>query len=481
MQPLELEVEKGPAAGLRLSLAGDWTIGSAEADAAVLKDRWLSPQHARIEATEAGAWQIEDLRSVEGTRVNGELGRESRTLQPGDRVDVGSTRLYVLPHGATSIADTATGRANTSAATLKAESRRGLDGRRLGAYVADSLLILPVYLLLRENGTLVAALISAALALTYFFVLESLTGQTLGKALFGLRVVRVDGRPLAAQHVSIRTVLRLIDEIALGLVGMLIMVLSGGRRRRLGDFAAGTCVTRASFSPERTPLAGRNLLAFVGYPMVWIAPAILAFVLLPGARLRDCYHTGIATGPAKEGSCIDTDGRILTVANAGNTLHMPDFDVRLEDAQIERVNVRELAGRPGFEDGVAAIVELKMAVTNKTAEKLAMDTGGREARLLVPVPGMREALPVVEIPPRMEVGSKTPFGKAHPFIAPGTTTTGWVRFGLPQVALPYITEVGSDLEVLQPGHDGGGRYKGHIRLWRASTVKGGAAIAQLQR
>jgi pSer/pThr/pTyr-binding forkhead associated (FHA) protein len=474
VQPLELEVERGPAAGQRISLAADWTIGSAEPDSAALRDRWLSPQHARIHST-PGGWAVEDLRSVEGTRVNGHAVREPRTLRPGDTIELGSTRLHVLPDGAQSLADTPGRRADSKAGDLKSDSRRKLDSRRVGAYVVDSLMMLPVALLLWQNGTFVALLVSGALGLTYFFVLESLTGQTLGKALFGLRVVRADGRPLSPQSVSIRTVLRLVDEIAGGLVGLITMLLTGGQRRRLGDLAAGTVVTRSSFPFERVALGGRDLLAFLGYPLLWIAPAVLAFALVPGARLHDCLRAGIATA-SSEGSCV-AGGHVVTAANAGHTLHMPGIDTNLSRAKVEHIHVARLAGKPGFEDGRAALVELKIAVTNSDGEALAFDRAGKEIRLFVPTGSAPVGIP--ELPPRYGLGSHKPFGTANPSIGPGHTRSGWVRFLLPEAVVQNVTLPGASLEVLLPSHEAGDRYIGLIRLWRASTVKGGTALAEL--
>jgi uncharacterized RDD family membrane protein YckC len=337
---LEVEVERGPLAGQRLSLVGELQIGSGEQGPATLNDPWLSPAHALIHPSVDG-WAIEDLRSVEGTRVNGRPVRGAVTLRPGDTIELGSTRLVVLPDGLESLADHPTRRAERAATELRTENRRSLDVRRVVAVLLDLAIVYPVLLVFSEYAgrSAAAALAAIAAELTYFFLAESLTGQTLGKKLLGLRVVRRDGRPLTPQAVAGRTVFRLIET---GPLGLIVMVLSGRRRQRLGDLAVGTVVTRASFEPERAELRGRNLLALLAYPLVWLAPAVLLYVLMPAARARPCDETGI-TSKGREGTCIDKDGRVYTIVNAGHTLHMSEYDARLVGSAIRYVTIPELA------------------------------------------------------------------------------------------------------------------------------------------
>jgi hypothetical protein len=112
-----------------------------------------------------------------------------------------------------------------------------------------------------------------SLTLTYFFICEALWGQTLGKRMLGLRVLMRDGRPATASAVSARTVLRLIDD---GPLGLLVMVVSGRRRQRLGDLLGGTIVARAT---PGLPHAELSPLMIV-YPVAWAIGA-MALVLVP--------------------------------------------------------------------------------------------------------------------------------------------------------------------------------------------------------
>jgi uncharacterized RDD family membrane protein YckC len=96
-------------------------------------------------------------------------------------------------------------------------------------------------------------LLTTAWALYYYFACESGSGQTLGKRAMRLRVVRADGGTASMGGIAVRTILRVIDGIGLYLVGMVVMLVSGKRRQRLGDMAGGTIVVDASATPAAAP------------------------------------------------------------------------------------------------------------------------------------------------------------------------------------------------------------------------------------
>lgn len=83
------------------------------------------------------------------------------------------------------------------------------------------------------------------LIVAYHSLLEGLWGgQTLGKKLLNLRVIRNDGTIPDMAAALIRNALRLIDYLPLTCgVGFTVMLLSA-QFRRLGDYAAGTLVIR---------------------------------------------------------------------------------------------------------------------------------------------------------------------------------------------------------------------------------------------
>lgn len=82
------------------------------------------------------------------------------------------------------------------------------------------------------------------LGLLYFIVLEARDGQTLGKKLMNIRVVKQDGGELDYVTSTIRNVLRLIDGMFLYLVGLVVILLTD-HNQRLGDLAAKTVVEKA--------------------------------------------------------------------------------------------------------------------------------------------------------------------------------------------------------------------------------------------
>jgi uncharacterized RDD family membrane protein YckC len=102
-----------------------------------------------------------------------------------------------------------------------------------------------------------AAILFLALVLGYYFALEAAFGQTVGKYLLGLRVVRPDGSRPSTSAITVRTVLRIVDWLPLlYLVGFITMLATGTRRPRLGDLAARTRVDE-----REAPARHRGILA----------------------------------------------------------------------------------------------------------------------------------------------------------------------------------------------------------------------------
>ena len=87
-----------------------------------------------------------------------------------------------------------------------------------------------------------------ALIVGYFVFMNASGGQTLGKSLMGLRVVRADGAPLDAMQSLIRFVGYIFSLMPLG-IGFLVAAFAP--RRGLHDYLAGTIVVR----PRDMPIA----------------------------------------------------------------------------------------------------------------------------------------------------------------------------------------------------------------------------------
>lgn len=133
-------------------------------------------------------------------------------------------------------------------------------GRRIGAGLLDVIvlvvLLVVVGVIFGEDETSgssasvtlegVSALMWLLVSFLYYGITEAMTGQTLGKRLLGIRVVKADGggKP-GTGAIVLRTVLRIIDGILFYLVGLIFILATGKRRQRLGDLAGGTTVARA--------------------------------------------------------------------------------------------------------------------------------------------------------------------------------------------------------------------------------------------
>ena len=97
------------------------------------------------------------------------------------------------------------------------------------------------------GGVLVAAatLLAFVLLWGYYIAFELLwNGQSPGKRLIGLRVVRDGGRPITFVGSAIRNLIRIADFLpALYGIGVVVMFIDR-RSRRLGDLAGGTLVVK---------------------------------------------------------------------------------------------------------------------------------------------------------------------------------------------------------------------------------------------
>lgn len=89
----------------------------------------------------------------------------------------------------------------------------------------------------------------------YFAFFEIIwNGQTPGKRIAGIRVVKDSGRPLTAAEAIGRNLLRIVDNIpAFYAVGVLVALLNA-KNKRIGDFIAGSVVVREASLSELKPV-----------------------------------------------------------------------------------------------------------------------------------------------------------------------------------------------------------------------------------
>jgi uncharacterized RDD family membrane protein YckC len=248
------------------------------------------------------------------------------------------------------------------------EHRLAGPARRLLAYVVDlivcygGLVVLGLIILLiavtvgsKLGDSLVIAKLGGGLLLLalfavqwlYFLVFEGLRGRTPGKAVVGLRVVTVTGRPIGFAHAALRNLLRAADALPTGyLLGFLAMAFSS-RFQRLGDLVAGTVVVvveRVAVSPPLQiwpPAAPWELDAL---------PARVALDADERAALELFFRRRGTLGPAREHELAEL---IIAPLAARHAFRLPD-PVRtlalLYDRAVQagRADAAQLGGaRPG--------------------------------------------------------------------------------------------------------------------------------------
>jgi uncharacterized RDD family membrane protein YckC len=210
----------------------------------------------------------------------------------------------------------------------------------VGSKLGDSLVIAKL-----GGGLLLLALF--AVQWLYFLVFEGLRGRTPGKAVVGLRVVTVTGRPIGFAHAALRNLLRAADALPTGyLLGFLAMAFSS-RFQRLGDLVAGTVVVvveRVAVSPPLQiwpPAAPWELDAL---------PARVALDADERAALELFFRRRGTLGPAREHELAEL---IIAPLAARHAFRLPD-PVRtlalLYDRAVQagRADAAQLGGaRPG--------------------------------------------------------------------------------------------------------------------------------------
>lgn len=132
------------------------------------------------------------------------------------------------------------------------------------------------------------------------WIVQGLTGATLGKAIFGIRTVSEEGQAPGLGKQFIRGILWIVDGLCNGLVAAILILVTKGHRR-LGDMAAKTFVVRSNVkgSPVVVPgMDGAATPTYTGAPSY--AGAATATPPAPGAASYTPPATAAPTAAAAD-------------------------------------------------------------------------------------------------------------------------------------------------------------------------------------
>lgn len=118
---------------------------------------------------------------------------------------------------------------------------------------------------LHATVMVVLLLLFALFLFSYQLIFElAWKGQTPGKRVMHLRAVNDDGSYMSFGTAVLRNVFRIVDMLPVGYVAGLVTMLLNSRRKRIGDYVAGTVVIREA--PSDIPKMGemRDLDCFNG-------------------------------------------------------------------------------------------------------------------------------------------------------------------------------------------------------------------------
>lgn len=139
-----------------------------------------------------------------------------------------------------------------------------------------------------DFATFLGAVLYFIISVGYGIVLEwRWHGQTLGKRVFGLRVIDVHGLRLQFQQIAIRNLLRPIDGLPMFYLVGAVASMATRNSQRLGDLAASTVVTHEQNPgiPDLEPIAPAKYNSLLAYPNLagrlrsLVQPEAVAFAL----------------------------------------------------------------------------------------------------------------------------------------------------------------------------------------------------------
>ncbi|QXT62584.1 MULTISPECIES: FHA domain-containing protein FhaB/FipA [Tessaracoccus] len=91
--PTRFAITAGPQQGVSVPVEPTINLGRAADSTLLLDDDYASARHAQLVQQDADSWLITDLRSTNGTYVNGKLVTEPTRVTVGDVVRIGKTLM----------------------------------------------------------------------------------------------------------------------------------------------------------------------------------------------------------------------------------------------------------------------------------------------------------------------------------------------------------------------------------------------------
>ena len=178
------------------------------------------------------------------------------------------------------------------------------------------------------NGIIVFALFWG-----YYMVFEIITnGQSPGKRILGLRVIRDGGYPINFADAAIRNLVRVVDFLPFGYcIGFTVMLINGNWQR-LGDLAAGTLVVKTSRKSLELTAAGAN----PSMPIVNIPPHDFLYIDLIQPDMITANELSMIREYLSRRSTLSDLRRIELAQTIGN----PIVDKMGDDSSIQGSSIQ---------------------------------------------------------------------------------------------------------------------------------------------
>lgn len=209
-------------------------------------------------------------------------------------------------------------------------------GERMLAYLIDSfviwaysiLMLLLLFSLEIDMGDMWALYLVLSLpAFLYYVLLETfMDGQTVGKGLMKIRVVKLDGSKPGLAGYFIRWILRIID-VVLTFGGIAVFtILIKGKGQRVGDIAAGTTVISLKKRVSLKDTLLRDLPE--GYSPTF--PQVTVFKDAEMQTIKELYDSAKRNG--NHNIIVSLSDQIKKVTEIGTVLKPVEFvDVVIKD------------------------------------------------------------------------------------------------------------------------------------------------------